>query len=214
MAPLLDSGAVEKWFRRKGLAYPVEGPRALGINAAHQFLKAAAPLAVSRSKPKAIATAPPPVPPPPPPPSQETFSPAAIIEALQRVIPDVPKTALVTALSESLLAPHPIPGGLRIRTFDRVIELRGKVGERLVHVLTARSKKKPAEPVPTRVTTNQTWLGVGPTRCDTTETTIVLEVPAVPDRPGETLHAQVCLTLDNRKTVIIPVTLAVCSPEA
>jgi hypothetical protein len=42
----------------------------------------------------------------------------------------------------------------------------------------------------------------------------MLVVPAVPNRPGETLDAQVSVTLNGAHRFIIPVTLAVGPPSA
>jgi hypothetical protein len=49
-AQLFESGAVAAWYEQNGWVYPVQGPRALGVDAVYQFLKIvegnSAPLAV------------------------------------------------------------------------------------------------------------------------------------------------------------------------
>ncbi|HEY7307943.1 MAG TPA: hypothetical protein VH643_01150 [Gemmataceae bacterium] len=107
----------------------------------------------------------------------------------------------------------PIVEEARPKTRERVIQLRGRVGEQLRHVLSAKPKKG-AGPLRAQASSDQPWLDVGATKLDDTGATIVLVVPAVPDRPGETLNARVRLTVNDNQNIVVPVTLLVVArPE-
>jgi hypothetical protein len=172
-APLFDSGAVAAWYERNGWTYPVQGPRALGVDAVYQFLKAV-----------------------------ESSAPPVAIRV----------SAPVAAVS-AMAIPAAVP--LRVKTSERAIHLRGRVGEQLKHVLSAKPKVAGSKPVRAQASSDQTWLGIGATQLDDARATIVLVVPAVPDRPGETLHARVRVTVNDAHSFVVPVTLSVGDrPEA
>lgn len=97
---------------------------------------------------------------------------------------------------------------------ERGIHLHGRVGEQLRHVLSARPKKVVGGPLRAQASSDQPWLDIGATKLDDAGATIVLVVPAVPDRPGETLSARVRLTVNDAQSVVVPVTLSVAAhPE-
>ncbi len=97
---------------------------------------------------------------------------------------------------------------MRVKT-SAGIHLRGRVGERLKHVLSARPKMLGAKPVRAQASSDQAWLGIGATQLEDARATIVLVVPAVPNRPGETLHARVRVTVNDAQSFVVPVTLSV-----
>jgi hypothetical protein len=159
-APLFDGGAVAEWYRHNGWPYPVQGPRASGLDAVYQFLQALG------------------------------------VTDLSAPVPAVPETPAPAEPADT-------------RVSGRAIHLRGSVGESLNFAFEARAKGKGTRPVAARATTDQPWLGVGATRLEGDSATIVLLVPSVPDRPGETLHARVCVTVNDTKNFVVPVTLSV-----
>lgn len=166
-APLFESGAVADWYEQNGWVYPVQGPRAAGVDAVYQFLKVvegcAAPLAV-------------------------------VVQA--------PSVAIASPVAVPTVDPA------RPKTGERVIHLRGRVGEQLRHVLTAKSKKGTG-PLRAQASSDQPWLDIGATKLEDASATIVLMVQAVPDRPGETLHARVRVTVNDAQSFVVPVTLLV-----
>ena len=167
VAPLFESGAVADWYEQNGWVYPVQGPRAVGVDAVYQFLKvvegSAAPLAVVvKAPPAAVA------------------SPVAI----------------------------PTLDPVRPKSGERAIHLCGRVGEQLRHVLSAKSKKGTG-PVRAQASSDQPWLDIGATKLEGSGATIVLVVATVPDRPGETLHARVRVTVNDAQSFVVPVTLLV-----
>ncbi|HWG43438.1 MAG TPA: zinc ribbon domain-containing protein [Gemmataceae bacterium] len=161
-APLFENGTVAMWYEQNGWPYPVQGPRAVGVDAVYQFLKFA-----------------------------ESAAPLAVL---------VTASPVVAAVSAE---------PMRLKTTDRGIHLRGQVGERLKHVLSAKPKTAGTKPVRAHATSDQPWLGIGATQLDDTRATIVLTVSAVPDRPGETLHARVRVTVNDVQSFVVPVTLSV-----
>jgi hypothetical protein len=56
---------------------------------------------------------------------------------------------------------------------------------------------------------DQTWLRVGKVNLDGRVATIPLTVPSIPDRPGETLSANVTITANGNQRFVVPVTLSV-----
>jgi hypothetical protein len=101
--------------------------------------------------------------------------------------------------------PVPVPAAPR----GLVVQLRGAVGQALGHTLNIKGRARGVRPITAAATSDQPWLGIRSTKVDDTSATVLLVVPAVPNRPGETLHAQVNLTLNGRYQRVIPVTLAV-----
>jgi hypothetical protein len=94
-------------------------------------------------------------------------------------------------------------------TPPKVVHLRGAVGEALGHVLEIKARARGVRPVSAQATSDQTWLGIGPTSINDSAATVLLVVPAVPNMPGQTLHARVSLTLNGKYQRVIPVTLSV-----
>jgi hypothetical protein len=249
-APLFDGGAVADWYRDNGWPYPVQGPRASGVDALFQFLQA---LGVTDSPAEAV----PAVPAAPAPGGPRPFPEGVLAGArTPRQLADKARAApaeaaplfdrgtvaewyrhsgwpypvqgpratgldavvqFLQALGVTDLAP-PVPAvpetpapaeSADARARGRAIHLRGNVGETLNYAFEARAKGKGTRAVAARATTDQPWLGVGATRLNGDSATIVLLVPSVPDRPGETLHARVCVTVNDSKNFVVPVTLSV-----
>jgi hypothetical protein len=95
----------------------------------------------------------------------------------------------------------------------RVIQLRGVAGTALGHRLEIRGRARGIRPVSVAATSDQPWLGIGATHVNDLAT-VDLVVPSIPNRPGETLHARVTLTLNDTYRRVLPVTLAVTVPPA
>jgi hypothetical protein len=93
----------------------------------------------------------------------------------------------------------------------RVIRLHGAVGESLRHRLEIRGRTRDIRLVSVSATSDQPWLGIGPTHVNDLAT-VDLVVSSIPNRSGETLHAQVTLTLNDIYRRVLPVSLAVTPP--
>jgi hypothetical protein len=95
----------------------------------------------------------------------------------------------------------------RVEISEPAVVLHGNVGDRLGYRLKVLSPEK--RPVYAHATCNRPWLEVGRVRQNGSSATIPLAVPAVPDRVGETLTAQVTVTANGRQKFVVPVTLEV-----
>jgi hypothetical protein len=84
------------------------------------------------------------------------------------------------------------------------IALHGAVGQEVMHRLTAKPRGHDARPLSARATSDQTWL-------DGASASILLVVPEVPNRPSETLHARVNLTLNDLYQTVVLVSLSVAA---
>ncbi len=141
-APLIENGAVARWYASNGWTYPIRGPAASGVAAIQQ-----------------------------------------LFEALGLVsIPHVD------------LAPS-------------CVTLSGNAGDRLESVLAVVTQENRAAVAHGK--SDQPWLQTAPTIFRGRTATIPLIVPAVPDRPGETLEARVRVTANGNQRFVVPVTLAV-----
>jgi hypothetical protein len=219
-APLFNSGAVAEWYRANGWVYPVQGPRAAGVDAVFQFLKANGlslpPVDYSLPAPSI------------PQPAARSAQPA------QTFPPELPDLPVVMPLSLPGGEPAPAPPAqilnaeivglpdakppgkkpvkLELRLGSRpvsAVRLTGVVGSQLQKVITARARGSLAGPLRARITSDQPWLGVKTTRCGNNMATVVLKVDAVPDCPGETLRARLQVMLNDSLSQVVPVTLAV-----
>jgi hypothetical protein len=90
---------------------------------------------------------------------------------------------------------------------ERAVALQGDVGEHLRHTLTVSSPEK--RPVYAHGVSDAPWLEVGRAKLNGRTATIRLVVPTVPDRPGETLTAQVTVTSNGQQKFVVPVRLTV-----
>lgn len=95
----------------------------------------------------------------------------------------------------------------RVEIGERAVALQGDVGAHLRHALTVSSAEK--RPVYAHAASDAPWLEVGRARLNGRAATIPLVVPAVPNRPGETLTARVTVTSNGQQKFVVPVTLAV-----
>jgi hypothetical protein len=86
-------------------------------------------------------------------------------------------------------------------------KLKGKVGESLQQELEFSSQEKRA--VYAHGTSDSPWLEVGRTRFNGKVVTILLVIPAIPNRPGETLKAKVKVLSNGNQRFVVPVTLQV-----
>jgi hypothetical protein len=236
---LFENGAVAAWYARNGWTYPVQGPTALGLDAVRQFFGALGlpdpvgaapagpqpfphgPLAGARTPQDLVERAR-----SAPVESAVWFAsgavaawyarngwtypiqgPAALgLEALQQYF-------RALGLPDPLAAPPP-PASPSAKVAARGVRLQGTVGESLRHHFETKVRLKQGRLQTATATCNQTWLDVRDTKVDGDATSLILVVPAVPNRPGETLDAQVSVTLNDAHRFIIPVTLAVGPPSA
>jgi hypothetical protein len=95
----------------------------------------------------------------------------------------------------------------RVDLSERVIHLQAAAGESLRHILEVRAHEK--RPVWAHASSDQPWLEVGRPRLNGRSAAIPLAIPAVPNRPGETLKARVVVTTNGNQRFVVPVTLEV-----
>jgi hypothetical protein len=97
----------------------------------------------------------------------------------------------------------------RVEISDQSVLLRGNVGVPLQHVLEIKAHER--RPIYAHAFSDQPWLEVGRARLNgrTASLGIPLVVPAVPDREGETLRANVTIIANSKQRFIVPVTLEV-----
>jgi hypothetical protein len=95
----------------------------------------------------------------------------------------------------------------KVSISDRKIHLRGNPGAPLRYTVKVETQEK--RPVYAHGSSNQPWLEVGRARLTGRSATIHLSVPAVPNRPGETLTAQLVVQSNGNQRFVVPVTLQV-----
>jgi predicted secreted protein len=100
------------------------------------------------------------------------------------------------------LAPPP-----KVQVSESFIALEGNVGETLRHVVEVRTEEK--RPIFAHAASNKPWLEVGRPHLKGRTVAIQLAVAAVPNRPGETLTAQLTVRANGNQRFVIPVSLAV-----
>ncbi|HZY88055.1 MAG TPA: hypothetical protein VFE78_24685, partial [Gemmataceae bacterium] len=93
---------------------------------------------------------------------------------------------------------------------EEAVELHGGPGQKFEYVLAVVTRESRA--VVAHGTSDQPWLRVGPTVFRGRSAFLPLNVPFVPDRPGETLRAQVTVTANGNQRFVVPVTLSVAGP--
>jgi hypothetical protein len=95
----------------------------------------------------------------------------------------------------------------KVRISDRAITLQGSPGETLSYALEVRSEEK--RPVYAHGVSNQSWLEVSRANLNGRVATLNLQVPRVPDRPGETLSARLSVQSNGNQRFVVPVTLQI-----
>lgn len=85
------------------------------------------------------------------------------------------------------------------------IELHGNIGDPLETALEVKSEEK--RPVYAHAVSNQAWLEVGRPQLRGRVAVLPLAVPAVPNRPGETLTAKLSVQSNGNQRFVVPVTL-------
>ena len=95
----------------------------------------------------------------------------------------------------------------KVQISERQIALKGSPGASLRHVIKVETQDK--KPVFAHGTSNQPWLEVSRARLTGRTATINLAIPAVPNRPGETLTAQLVVQSNGNQRFVVPVTLRV-----
>lgn len=95
----------------------------------------------------------------------------------------------------------------RVGISERCVALVGNVGAELRHTLEVKAQER--RPVYAYGVSDQHWLKVGRPLLKGRSATIELFIPTVPDRPGETLQAQVTVTANGNQRFVVPVMVAV-----
>jgi hypothetical protein len=87
------------------------------------------------------------------------------------------------------------------------LSLRGQVGESLHTTLEVKTEK--SRPVYAYATCDQAWVDVSRTKLNGRVATINVRVPSVPNRPGETLQANINVTGNGNQRFVVPLTLSI-----
>jgi hypothetical protein len=95
----------------------------------------------------------------------------------------------------------------KIEISEETVFFIGDPGDNLRHSLEIVAKEK--RPVYAHAVSNQPWLEVSRVTTGGRRAEIRLAVPAVPNRPGELLHAKLTVTGNGNQRFVVPVTLAV-----
>ncbi len=119
-------------------------------------------------------------------------------------------TATGTAALQQLFEALGLVKPPRIELGEESVELHGNPGQKFEYVLSVVTQEHRA--VVAHGSSDQLWLRVGPTVFRGRSAFLPLNVAAVPDRPGETLRAQVTVTANGNQRFVVPVTLSVAGP--
>ncbi len=96
----------------------------------------------------------------------------------------------------------------KVEISQRSVALTGNAGDQnLQHTLTISTAEK--RPVYAHGSSNQPWLEVGRAKLNGRVATITINVPMIPDRPGETLTAKVLIQSNGTQKFVVPVTLQI-----
>ena len=95
----------------------------------------------------------------------------------------------------------------KVEISERSVALQGVAGDPLRHTLEVSTPEK--RPVYAHGVSDSPWLEIGRAKLNGRTAIIPLVVPSVPDRPGETLTAQVTVTSNGQQKFVVPVTLAI-----
>jgi len=89
----------------------------------------------------------------------------------------------------------------------RAIQLQGKPGEQLTYQIEVKSEEK--RPVYAHGTSSQPWVEVSRAVLNGRVAVLNLRIPTVPDKPGETLKANLTVHSNGNQRFIVPVVLQV-----
>jgi hypothetical protein len=95
----------------------------------------------------------------------------------------------------------------RVDVNPPLVALQGEPGEPVHFLVEVSTPEK--RPVYAHATSDVPWLQVGDTELNGNVATLILAIPAVPDRPGETLRAVLAVQANGNQGFEIPVTLEV-----
>lgn len=95
----------------------------------------------------------------------------------------------------------------KVQISERALTLKGNAGEALRSVIEVRSEEK--RPVYAHAVSNQPWLEVSRAKLNGRVASIAVAVPAIPNRPGETLTAKLTVQANGNQRFLVPVTLQV-----
>lgn len=90
---------------------------------------------------------------------------------------------------------------------ETAVHLHGAPGARLEHVLHIRAQEK--RPVFAYATTGAPWLHIGPIALEGRTARISIQVPHVPNQPGEQLHGKVQVTANGGQRFLVEVVLGI-----
>jgi hypothetical protein len=100
----------------------------------------------------------------------------------------------------------------RVSISERSVGLRGDPGQTLRHILKVETQEK--RPVYAHGISNQPWVEVGRPILNGRLASIPLSIPAVPNKPGETLNAKVLVRANGNQRFLVPITLVVTGNPA
>jgi hypothetical protein len=95
----------------------------------------------------------------------------------------------------------------KVQISHQAIALQGAPGERLSQTIEVSSEER--KHIYAHGTSNAPWLEVGRPKLKGRVATLKVVVPAVPDRPGETLQARLAVQSNGNQRFVVPVTLKV-----
>lgn len=95
----------------------------------------------------------------------------------------------------------------KVEVMEKTLSLRGNVGQPVQATIEVKTPEK--RPVYAHATCDQPWLDVSRTILNGRIANIVVLVPGVPNRPGETLQANVKVTANGNQKFVVPVSLLV-----
>jgi hypothetical protein len=95
----------------------------------------------------------------------------------------------------------------KVETCTSLVDLAGEPGQPLEELFEIHTNEK--RPVYAHATSNVPWLRPGAPRLNGRSASIPLYVPAIPDRPGETLDAKLTVHANGHQRFVIPVKLRI-----
>jgi hypothetical protein len=95
----------------------------------------------------------------------------------------------------------------KVEVAEKAIHFHGYVGQPLQHMLEVRTPEK--RPIWAWGVSDQPWLDVGRANLNGRIATLPINVPSVPQRPGETLQATVNVTANGNQRFAVPVSLTI-----
>ncbi len=95
----------------------------------------------------------------------------------------------------------------KVDVSQRSVALTGNVGQQLKHVIEVKTDEK--RPVYADGNSDEPWLEIGKAKLNGRVAVITIQVPSVPNKPGQTLTAKLTVLANGNQKFVIPVTLQV-----